>query len=555
MISCLLIQVSRNPQGLPVRKESTVAGESIQIGRSAPCKIHLLDHRVNLLHATIRRSEDGKLYIEGEKDATLTINGFIEQSAALSSGTHIEIGPYLFVVEPATDGHDIKLSVEMTQPLPEQDMAKTGRAAPVTLAGLGLSKRKLGLGLAVCILLIFLLLPMLPNASSAFDKWQSALPVTLNESWSPGHLSGGHSVFGSKCSTCHQRAFRPVSDDACVECHKQVAKHLVKEDVHASAFKNMRCTSCHQDHMGEAGLVLHDSSVCVTCHGAIKRKNAGTALADAHDFGTDHPSFHITLLDGKKAIRVRQDEKEKLVEKSGLKYSHQVHLNKKGISTPQGDTIMVCKDCHKIDEAGTHFAPMTMKETCQQSRCHKLYFALPVDGVVPHGSEREAMGRVREYYAKWLADSPGQNMAACKHAGVAGSSAKRTLDCANDLSKKFAADTLFKKSGEDLECGVCHEIEPAGDSDVPWKVAPLQISRDWHTGAVFPHSRHGAINCTECHDKMNSKTSSEIAMPAIKKCRECHVGDHSAKGKVRSTCDSCHRFHQGAKKVNHSNSR
>lgn len=549
MISCLLIQVSRNQQGLPICKESVISGESVQIGRGAACKIHLLDHRVNLLHATVRRSEDGTLYIEGEKDVTININGFIEQSAALSPGTRVEIGPYLLIVESRPGGHDIALSVEMIRPLPEQDAAKACRTAPVTLAALGVGKRRLGFGLAACILFVFMLLPLLPSASSALDKWQATLPVTLTESWNPGPLSGGHGVFGAKCSTCHQRAFRAVSDDACVGCHKQIARHLAKDDLHASAFKKVRCTDCHQDHRGEAGLVLHDPSACVGCHGDIKRKNAGTALADAHDFGADHPQFHITLLDGKNVVRVRQDEKGKLVEKSGLKYSHQVHLDKKGVSSPQGDMVMVCGDCHKIDESGTHFAPMTMQKTCQQSRCHMLYFTEPADGVAPHGSEREVMNRLREFYAKWLADSPAKNMAACGHAGVPVNSAKRTLDCANELAGKNAAATLFRESGEALECVMCHEISSTGDNDVPWKVAPLHINRDYQPGAVFPHSRHGTVNCTECHDKMNSKTSAEIAMPAIEKCRECHVGDQSAKGKVRSACDSCHRFHRSVKKT------
>lgn len=550
MISCLLIQVSRNRQGLPVRRESAIAGESIQIGRGAACKIHLPDHRVNLLHATVRRAEDGALYIERDDDATININGVIEQSAALSPVTRVEIGPYLLIVEPATGGHDIALSVEMIQPLPEQDATKACRTAPVTLAALGLSKRKLGFGLAACIFFIFMLLPMLPSASSAFDKWQAKLPVTLTESWNPGTLSGGHSVFGAKCSTCHQHAFRAVSDDACAECHKQVAKHLAKDDLHAKLFKKVRCTDCHLDHRGKAGLVLHDSPGCVTCHGNIKSKNVGTTRADVHDFGTDHPLFHFTFPDGKKIARVREDDKGKLVEKSELKYSHKVHLDKKGVSTPQGDTVMVCRDCHKIEESGIHFAPMTMRETCQQSRCHILYFKEPVEGRVPHGSERVVMNRLREYYAKWLADSPARNMALCAQAEGAGNVAKRTLECADDLARKNAAATLFRDSGKELECGECHEIEQTGDNDVPWKVAPPHINRDWQPGAVFPHLKHDTVNCTECHDKVDSKTSEEIAMPTIKKCRECHVGDHFAKGKISSSCDSCHRFHQSVKDAN-----
>lgn len=549
MISCLLIQVSRSPQGLPVRKESVVAGETIQIGRGFSCKMHLPDHRVNLLHATVRRSEDGTLYIDGEKDATININGFIEQSAALSLGTRIEIGPYLLTVEPASGKHDIALTVEMIHPLPEPDIAKICRSAPVTLSALGLSKRRLGFGLAAFIILVFLLLPLLPGTSSAFDKWQAALPITLTESWNPGALSGGHSVFGAKCSTCHQRAFQAVSDDACVECHKHVKQHLAKDNLRAGVLRNdLRCTNCHPEHKGVHGLVSHDQTRCVVCHGEIKSRKSDTKLGNVHDFGIDHPQFHVTLHDGKNTIRILQDEKGKLLENSGLKFSHQVHLVKGGVSSPLGDTIMVCRDCHQFDEAGTHFAPMTMQKTCQQSRCHELYFTEPVEGIAPHGSEHEVMNRLRDFYAKWLSESPAKNMTACAQASVAGNAVGRTLECANHLAYNNAAATLFRKTGENLECGECHEIEPTGDNDVPWKVAQLHINRDYQPGAVFSHSKHDTLNCTECHNKADSKTSAEIAMPTLEKCRECHLGDHSANGKVTTGCDGCHRFHQDATK-------
>ncbi|OGS99633.1 MAG: hypothetical protein A3F73_14340 [Gallionellales bacterium RIFCSPLOWO2_12_FULL_59_22] len=539
MISCLLIRVSRNQQGLPVLKESALAGESLQIGRGAACKIHLPDHRVGLLHATVRRSEDGALYIEGENGATIKINGAAEQSAALSPGLRIEVGPYLLVVEPVPDGRDIALSVEMAHSL--QEKAATCRTVPVTLAELGLSKRKLGFSLASGILFLFLLLPLLASTSTTFDKWQATLPVILTELWNPGPLTGGHSVFGAKCTTCHQQAFRAISDDICAECHKQVAKRLREDDLHARIFKDVRCTDCHQDHRGKAGLVLHDSLKCVACHGDIKGKYARTEFDDVRDFATDHPPFNITFPDGKNVVHVRQDDKGKLVEKPGLKLNHQVHLDKKGLLSPKGNTVLACRDCHRLEESGAHFAPMTMRKTCQQSQCHVQYFIEPVEEVVPHGSEREVLNRLRELNARWLAGS-AENMAACKPESGAGMAASHTLGCVDDLARKYAA-TFFK---ENLECGQCHEIEPSGNNDVPWKVTPLHINRDYHPVAVFAHSRHDTVDCTDCHDKANSKPSAEIAMPAIEKCRECHAGNRSVKGKIKSTCDSCHRFHRAA---------
>lgn len=545
MISCLLIQVSRNQHGLPVRQESTIVGVSIQIGRGAACKIHLLDHRVDLHHATLRRSDDGLLYIEGEGEATLKVNGFVEQNASLQPGTRIEIGPYLLVVETVSDGHDIVLSVETIQPPPGQGEAKACRVDPLTLDALGLSKRKLGFALAVWILLFFMLLPMLPSISPALDKWQTSLPLTLTGSWSPGSMSGGHGLFAEKCSSCHQHPFRAVQDEACSGCHKDVERHMGDDALHAGLFKDLRCADCHVDHKGEAGLMPYDSSRCVACHANIKKKSPAASITDIHSFSADHPPFRIALRngkDGEQVIRVRQDVKEQVSDKPGLKYSHRVHLDKAGVSSPQGDTVMACRDCHRLGEAGTHFEPMSMKKTCQQSDCHGQDFTAPVEGEVPHGSEREVMIRLRGYFTKWLADSP-EYLAECDLEGVPGSQAQRSLLCADELARKNAAASLFRK---DLECGECHEIEASDNPEVPWKISPVRINRDWHAGSVFPHNRHDTMGCEGCHDKENSESSADISMPNIGKCRECHVGDRPLRKKVGSTCYSCHRFHGGA---------
>lgn len=534
MISCLLIHVSRNPQGLPVCKDSVISDASIQIGRGAACKIHLLDHRVALLHATISRAENGMLYIEGEINTTLKINGFIAQRAPLLPGTHIEIGPYALVVEPAAGGHNLILSVELTQT--KQDTAKP--RTPVSLSELGLSKRRLGFSLAAGILFLFLLLPMLPGTSAVLDKWQASLPITLTGAWSPDPLARSHAQLEAKCSTCHQRPFKAVSDEVCTGCHKQVGKHLATADLQEKTFKRMHCTDCHIDHQGNERLVLHNSSKCVICHGEIKLKLLSSELSNVKDFATAHPPFHITLRNGKDVIRVRQDDKAKLIEESGLKYSHKTHLAKEGVSTPQGDTVMQCQDCHKIRESGRHFEPMTMKKTCQQSDCHSLDFTDPVEGLAPHGSEIAVMNHLRLFYGKWLNESPDNRAACAPDADTQG-----IAECANQLARKNAATTLFRKN---KECGECHQINPTGSDETPWKVAPVHINRDWQPGASFVHTKHDTINCTDCHDKKNSNSSADISMPTIAKCRECHAGSRPEKGKITSGCDTCHRFHQGA---------
>lgn len=540
MIYCLLIQVSRNQQGQAINKESVVSGGEIKIGRDASCDIRLFDDQVAPLHATLKQSKDGALYLESGGDASFRIDGSDQQISLLLPGDRVEIGPYLLTVDPASVGDNIALSVEALLPPPEHSESLVVSNEALSIADLQLSKRKWAYRLAAAVSFLFILLPVLPSLSSAMDKWQAKLPVTLTDSWSAGPLAGGHSAFGRQCSTCHQHAFRSVPDEACTGCHKSMQPHFKNDELHARLFKDTRCTTCHVDHQGGTGLIKRDSARCVACHGDIKSKDALTKLSDVHDFSTDHPPFRISLRnsnDQHTVERVPQNQKDKVQEKSGLKFSHKVHLDKKGIATPGGDIVMKCADCHQVDAAGTHFEPMTMKKSCQQSGCHGLDFMSPVEGNVPHGSEREAMNRIREYFAKSVADS---NSVECERTN--GNALQLALSCVYKLARDNAAASLFVA---DAGCGECHVLAETGEQEVPWKVERLNINLNWFAKSVFPHARHSTVECVSCHDKLNSQTSADIAMPDIAKCRECHTGEHSARGKVKSACSTCHQFHGG----------
>ena len=544
MIRCLFIQISRNQRGQAVRKELLVTGETLQIGRAAGCKILLLDHRVNLHHAVIRHSDEGKLYIESEEGADILINGSFESSAEFTPGTHVFVGPYELIAEAIKDDYDLAFSVELVNSLPDNHGHISAKQAPVTLAEAGLSKRKPALWLAGMITLVFLLLPMMPTLDSLLPGWVTALQISINKSWQLGNMSRGHHLIGAKCNVCHQRAFEAVPDKACESCHKTVARHVEDKTLHTNAFKGMRCVECHHDHRGEKGQVIQDAQ-CVICHAKIKGKNDKTKLANVRDFGTDHPVFSLTFGTGRKdsdAVRVPQSDKAKLVEKSGLKFSHKIHLDKKGVSSPEGDTVLECRDCHRLDDAGARFKPISMEKDCQQSGCHALRFKPPAAGRhVSHGSERDVMIALREYHATMVIGkmAAGEKFQ-CGDDGVGKNQIERALGCANN-NASVNANALFES---DRGCGECHEIiRIADDKNAPWKVAPVTITSHWLRNSRFTHAKHGTAKCTECHDKALSEKSSDVAIPAIEKCRECHVGNKPVRNRINSGCDNCHSFH------------
>lgn len=412
------------------------------------------------------------------------------------------------------------------------------QGVPVSLAALTISKRGIGFGLAALILLGLFVLPLLARISPSFEVWQATLPVALTQSLNPGALSPGHTVFGMKCSSCHAQAFRAVRDEACTECHRQVAEHLVNVAPHAEAFKGTRCADCHPAHLGKAQAMQSGSAPCLSCHA-----DSGKPVAEVRDFGTNNPSFHLTIPAGKEVIRIVHDGRSLPPEQSGLKYSHQLHLDKDGVKSPRGNTVLACNDCHRLDTAGEHFEPIDMEMNCQQSRCHKLRLAEPAHGVLKHGSERDALQQLHRFFARDLADTPREVATRCPSLPRIGNPAQRMLDCADKLARNHAGATLFNTESIQPECALCHEIITTGDAEMPWKIARVRSRHDWQK-ASFNHARHGTMNCSDCHDKQDSKLAGDISMPRIEKCRECHAGSAGASNKVSSDCESCHRFHR-----------
>ncbi|MCX7628286.1 MAG: FHA domain-containing protein [Methylophilaceae bacterium] len=540
MIRCALVHISRNKRGQAIRQEQLIEADILSIGRAAECRIHLPDHRVSLHHASIRHSDDGRLYVEGE-NTPLSIDGTFEQSAELVTGMHFMVGPYQFIAE-AIDGPDqLTLSYELVQPLTEAETAYANRA-PMTLSETGLSKRKIAWGLAGLVAFAFLVLPIVYALSPSLqDALKDRLAFTPEEFWNAGNMSPGHRALTTQCNTCHQRPFHAVENQACESCHKHLPPHIPEPVLHAKVFNQVRCSECHLDHRGRSGLVRHDTQQCTTCHGDIKTRNPETQLSNIHDFSTDHPAFRLTLRTGpgpQDVKRVRQSEHTRLTEHSGLKFSHQTHLEKALIElTPGGKTRDIqCGDCHKPDDAGRGFAPMNMTMTCQQSRCHALEFDPPEpDRHVPHASVQTVLNTLREFYAnKALNHTNNANM---------GAENARSIRARARAEAERNAIRLFTQA-EEGTCLECHEItRDDNDRNIPWKVAPVHITDSWLPKARFPHNKHQTAQCTDCHDITHSNDSADVAIPDIRNCRQCHVGSKPAKTQVSSTCVTCHNFH------------
>ena len=558
-----LVTVTRSKKGQIARAEQAISVDFLRIGRGTDCALHLPDPRVALHHASIRSAENGALYIDAA-DGLLMVDGSFQRSSRLEVNQQIVLGPFEIAVLPASDQHDLALSLELADPL--QDSVTEVRSN--VTAGLGrtwLSKRLFSAFGFILIVLVFLVWPIYNATGPGGRATASHAALTPDASWDVGTLSSAHANFGRDCGTCHQQPFVQVKNNACEDCHQRIGWHFpldtpAAQAVHERVFPDARCAACHRDHKGENGLVRTDSSLCTDCHRDLTRRHPQSASPNISDFAQDHPPFKLSILQpGKRGpaamLRVPMEDRKQAVENSGLKFPHALHLDKKGVRGPEGRTTLDCRNCHTPDEAGLRFKPTTMKEHCQV--CHSLEFEPMVTSrQVPHERVENVMTAVTEFYAQAaLTDTPidvvldAASIRQPARPGERGSEGRRqaALVWATDKAAKITREIF-----EERVCFHCHQITPVaakGDAPATWQIAPVAITQHWLPKSRFPHRQHNTTQCGKCHEVSTSKTSADIAIPAIKNCRECHGGNERTRDKARGTCETCHGFHTGSHKA------
>ncbi len=516
MFNCLLIKITYNSRGLPVRSYRTIAAHELMLGRGAECNVHLPDPRLSMHHAVIKQNEEGQFVVQA-LNGELEMDGALVPGAVLSYGTRVMVGPYELKVEPAPPDVNIAVSLALAHRLPDdfQDLkARTHQP----LAGAASFKRRLSVFLASLIALVFLALPLAQNLIPSMHKAMDKLPFGFDRVWSPGRMSPSHMHFGSQCFNCHQVPLQKVSDQACMTCHRDIGPHIADPKLQKNAFNSAhrfvgttRCAECHEEHKAPHPLAKQDNGMCVKCHGNIKSINPNTTLSNVHDFDADHPEFKLTFKTGPNTFdvqRIPQSETERLVEKSGLKFPHYQHTGK--VQGPNGIwdvRELSCTSCHVPEGKEMRFKPITFKRNCVT--CHAKELELGPKEFklsLPHGNEQNALNALKLYAPK-------------------------------DFSRN--AENLKKNT-----CSYCHEVTDtkAGDS-LPWRITPPVINQDWFSMAQFNHGAHRTQQCVSCHKVEESESSADVAIPDRKSCLQCHSGSKPKHKRIASNCMSCHNFH------------
>ena len=403
--------------------------------------------------------------------------------------------------------------------------------------------------------------------------------------WSSGPLSSAHAGLSNKCGACHTQPFVSVTDSACISCHKADATpahaatarmekgRLASTGFISSLHKGLnlpegRCASCHKEHEGPRGALMVSETFCTDCHTSLSSRLTDTRITNVPSW-EQHPQFKATIVSVPSLTAPRFERvslSSKPQEQSGLVYPHDLHLSatnavanmvrKQGL--PGANGALACNYCHTPDSDGVRFKPIEMEKNC--GACHDLAFARD-GGVVrtlPHGKPEQVAGIIRDFYLSQAVSpragvqrldfdrrQPGR-MAELEAADlrITGTGEARTRADA-------AIASIFGKGGV---CSDCHAVINTGAPNAAqrYTIAPVTLASHYLPKGRFPHGQHksydhktGDAACITCHKGVTtSKLSTDVLLPPVSQCRDCH-GSTKVATNVAASCDTCHGFHYG----------
>lgn len=407
--------------------------------------------------------------------------------------------------------------------------------------------------------------------------------------YNSGPVSTAHAMFGVQCGQCHvpphttqgganqagKSFWLRVSDRACLKCHDGPIHH------DAQTF-TPTCAGCHVEHKGHVVLASMSNRHCVQCHANLETKGPTTPFErKVRSFDAGHPEFAVSVKENGQARRVRLDDRGHLRDTAQVKLNHEKHLKPglKGVDDARAQTGMKglmetpnglqlgCTYCHQPDNARAYMAPIQFAKHCVV--CHPLDFDARFPGlVVPHDRPGIVHAFLRDIFFEAFEQCQAlPKEAAEKEDRVTQNLRKRCVEL--ELAKgapaeeegerprgrlgrreeaeekpsaqpqqwisaqmKSAKAVVFKQ-----KCEFCHML-----AYVPEKlpeVAATAIPVRWLPHSVFDHGVHRTLTCTECHKATQSKETTDVLLPSIAVCRECHREG----GGARTGCVACHLYH------------
>jgi predicted CXXCH cytochrome family protein len=500
-----------------------------------------------------------QLALECRRGEVVRVNGKKRADAKLKVGDLIELAGHRLRIAQPPPGFAVAIDLQTSDLV---DASAFESAYRTDLSQTWLGKRTmawLGVGAVVIFGLILPLMVMsVHHAGKPVPTWMLG-----DEFWNSGPLHQVHQqAIGDRCDTCHQKLFQRVQDSACQECHRTTHDHVEAPRLALTELgPTPRCATCHREHNEPSNFMVNSSdTMCTDCHGDPEHGFGQIKMEPVLGFGPKtHPEFKPELL---VPVTVKKGggfayewktlvvELDKAKERSNLKFSHQQHLDPDRVLRRDDSKPMNCADCHRIEQEGEHFQPIKMEDQC--SSCHELTFdPTAPDRQLPHGKPREVVLTLQDYFTRKFAD-PNADRATRDRRRLPGREdddegcTDSALACANVAARK-EIESQFTRRG----CVGCHGVI---DTQAPnlfdrFQVIPIKFARDYFPDNRFDHRSHqiqgkltGDEACMSCHAAKKSKDSSDLMVPGLTKCTECHA-DKAAAERVTVQCVSCHGYH------------
>ncbi|HSJ79200.1 MAG TPA: cytochrome c3 family protein [Erythrobacter sp.] len=546
--------------GREIIRDRVLNQTSLSVGRAAENDIHLPDLAVEQRHVRIDTAGDGTLTVAALGTLGFGLDGRVVTEGAIDPRTGGEIALGAARLAVAREGEAVLVTVRQVAAEEGAGDALRGFALASVLPG----KRAMSWVLAATILVLLLMVPvashLLRTPVKNDPKGETPGQVVLDAAWSTGALSLKHRSLEDNCESCHVAAFESVQDTTCVSCHEDTGDHAamprlakgmpplspgdaIQWRIGTALGKEgpLGCVSCHTEHEGPVRQQAGGEAFCADCHDSLDARLTDTKLANAHDFGKAHPQFRPAYFASFGAAKpVRAAAGAKPVERSGLKFPHDVHMDARGgaarmaVSLGQYGAPLECKDCHSLQSDRIGFKPVKMEDSCEG--CHSLVSGRSAGG----GFSKLRHGDVKDLAEDLARISSGPRAPVAPRRARPGQSGTYRADFGRPVRAYIGLSNALSAGGICTECHLPTR-GPTGQADL----MPVNLPDRFLTSGFFSHEAHKKEECTDCHAADTSKAASDLLIPDLKSCRDCHLGATAVKTKtiVPSDCAMCHAYH------------
>lgn len=553
----LLRELREGPDGIAEYHDTEVAGEELTIGAGADQRIQLLGRAVAAQQAVIRQS-GSRLELVSLSDR-VRVNLKLVGTAKLAIGDVIGIGGHQLTIAAPPAGFDVAIELRRNESVSASEFESAFRT---DLRQTWLGKRKFAWLTVVALLTVGLALPLAAVMMHREDRPVAAF-MPSDVLWTSGPLNPAHQqAIGQRCDACHQNLFERVQDDACKACHQTIHDHITPEHLALTQLDATgRCATCHREHNEPATyLVNSGDGLCISCHATSDQTFGRLQLQPVMGFGRNkHPEYQAHLLkpqttpaSGGFAFEWIEDVQslDQAKENSNLKFSHSQHMDPDRVLRMSDSQQLNCSDCHVLDSDGEHFEPITMETRCAE--CHELTFdpAVP-DRQLPHGKPREAILMLQDYFTRKFSDPAPRLQARERRRLPDREDAEQTCDGTPFVCAMRAARNEIESQFTRRGCISCHVVVDTQAEALldRFQVYPIRLAGDYYPAGHFDHRSHqiqgkltGDDACLACHKAKESEQSSDVMLPGMARCEECH-SEQPVTDRIPVQCVTCHAYH------------